>query len=128
MTDWLELTNDDIYTDDQVRPRLAKQLPHWQLQQGCLVRRYRTHDWKVSLMVVNAIGHLAEAAFHHPDLELSYAGVVVKLTTHSAGGITNKDFALAEKIEQFVQWQPGRQHDGSEGTDDATGQAYIIYD
>jgi 4a-hydroxytetrahydrobiopterin dehydratase len=57
-------------------------------------------------MLVNAIGYLAEAAFHHPDLSVTWARVVVKLTTHSAGGITDKDFALARRIEEVVMWRP----------------------
>jgi len=43
-------------------------------------------------MVVNTVGHLAEAAWHHPDLTVSYAFVIVKLCTHDAKGITDKDF------------------------------------
>jgi 4a-hydroxytetrahydrobiopterin dehydratase len=57
-------------------------------------------------MVVNAVGYLAEAAFHHPDLLVSWGEVTVKLNTHSAGGITDKDFALAKKIEEAVLWLP----------------------
>jgi 4a-hydroxytetrahydrobiopterin dehydratase len=49
-------------------------------------------------MVVNTVGHLAEAVWHHSDLTLSYAFIIVKLMTHSAKGITEKDFALALKM------------------------------
>ena len=58
-------------------------------------------------MVTNAVGHLAEAAWHHPDMSLSYAWVEVRLMTHTAKGITEKDFALARKIEEVIGWQPG---------------------
>jgi 4a-hydroxytetrahydrobiopterin dehydratase len=58
------------------------------------------------MLVVNTIGHLAEAAWHHPDLTVSYAFVIVKLCTHSAKGLTDKDFELASKIEEVIQWQP----------------------
>ena len=57
-------------------------------------------------MVVNAVGHLAEAAWHHPDMTLSYAWVEVRLMTHTAKGITDKDFELAARIEDVVQWRP----------------------
>lgn len=57
-------------------------------------------------MLVNAVAHLSEAAFHHPDIELSYHWFKVKLKTHSANGVTNKDFALTRKIEEVVMWQP----------------------
>ena len=103
MSDWRKLTADQAYTAEQIRQRLAEELPHWYYEDGWIKRRYRTHGWKGTLMVVNAIGHLSEAAFHHPDLSVSYALVVVKLMTHSAKGVTNKDFALAKKIEQVIQ-------------------------
>ena len=57
-------------------------------------------------MLVNAIGYVAEAAYHHPDLSVTWARVGVKLKTHSAGGITDKDFALARQIEEIVLWRP----------------------
>jgi len=79
---------------------------------------------KSTLMVVNTVGHLAESAFHHPDLAVSYAFVVVKLKNHAAKGITNKDFELAHKIEQVVMWQPGIE----EGTPSDPRFKYIKYD
>ncbi len=57
-------------------------------------------------MLVNAIGFLAEAAYHHPDLAVTWARVTVKLSTHSAGGITDKDFDLARRIEDVALWRP----------------------
>ena len=63
------------------------------------------------LMAVNMVGHLAEAAFHHPDLTVSYAFVIVKLMNHAPKGTTNKDFELAHKIEEVIQWQPGKTDD-----------------
>ena len=66
-------------------------------------------------MVINAVGHLAEAAWHHPDLTASYAWVEVRLMTHDHKGITDKDFELAKKIEEVVQWQPGPGRRGARG-------------
>jgi 4a-hydroxytetrahydrobiopterin dehydratase len=57
-------------------------------------------------MLVTNIGYCAEAAYHHPDLAVTYARVTVKLQTHSAGGITDKDFDLARRIEDVVLWRP----------------------
>jgi 4a-hydroxytetrahydrobiopterin dehydratase len=75
------------------------------------------------------VGHLAEAAWHHPDLTVSYAFVVVKLKTHTAKGITAKDFALATKIEEVIQWQPGKEGGPLEGTpSDDQRFRYIKYD
>lgn len=93
-------------TDDQVRQRLAAELPHWELRDGWIRRHYKTGSWPHTLMLVNAVGYLAEAAFHHPDLSVSWAEVHVKLNTHSAKGITEKDLALAKKIEEVALWLP----------------------
>ncbi len=98
-----------VLDDDAVRARIAQELPHWYLEDGTLRRKVRTGSWKATLMVVNTVGHLAEAAWHHPDLTVSFAFVTVKLTTHSARGITARDFALARKIEDVVFWRPGRE-------------------
>jgi pterin-4a-carbinolamine dehydratase len=57
-------------------------------------------------MLVNAIAHIAEAADHHPDLEVGYSRVTVTLSTHSAGGLTIKDFVVARRIEETAGWQP----------------------
>lgn len=104
------------YSNDEVTARLSAELPHWYLEDGWIRRKYKTSGWKGTLMVINTIGHLAEAAWHHPDLSASYAFVIVKLMTHSARGITDKDFALAKKIEEVIQWQPGKESGALEGT------------
>jgi 4a-hydroxytetrahydrobiopterin dehydratase len=118
-----------VISDDDIRGRLAAELPHWYLENGWIRRKYRTAGWKGTLMVVNTIGHLAEAAWHHPDLTVSYAFVIVKLTTHSSKGVTERDFVLAKKIEDVVQWQPGREGGVLEGTPgDDPRFRYIKYD
>ncbi len=96
---------EETYGEDRVNERLSE-LPGWFFKDGWIRRIYKTDGWPTTLMLVNAIGYLAEAAHHHPDLSVTWARVVVKLTTHSAGGITNKDFALARRIEETVMWRP----------------------
>jgi len=119
---------DQVFTDETIRARLAKELPRWALVEGALERIYRTQGWKSTLMVVNTIGHLAEAAWHHPDIHASYPSVKVRLNTHDAGGITEKDFALAAKIEDVIFWQPGREKGALEGTPADPALAYIHYE
>ena len=58
------------------------------------------------MLLVNLIAFYAEAADHHPDLAVSWPSVTVRLNTHSAGGITAKDIALARVIEQQANWRP----------------------
>lgn len=93
------------YDEPEIVKRLAD-LPGWYYDEGWIRRVYKTDGWHTTLMLVNAIGYCAEAAYHHPDLAVTWARVVVKLTTHSAGGITDKDFALARRIEEVVLWRP----------------------
>ena len=94
-----------------VAERLEDELPTWSLKNGFLNRVYTTGGWRASMMIAGAIGHLAELAWHHPELVVTYPSVTVRLTTHDAGGITDLDFALAAKIEALVTWTP--QADGA---------------
>jgi 4a-hydroxytetrahydrobiopterin dehydratase len=124
-----ERTKERVYTDAEVEARLQEVLPHWKLERGWIRRTYRTNSWKGTLMVINAVGHLAEAAWHHPDITASYAWVEVRLSTHTAKGITDKDFELAQKIEEVIQWQPGKAGGALEGTPPNDQRfAYIKYD
>ncbi len=116
------------YSDEEVQARLKAELPRWYLEDGWIRRKYRTSGWKATLMVINAVGHLAEAAWHHPDIAASYAFVIVKLKNHAANGITDKDFALAKKIEEVVHWQPGKEGGPLEGTPDDPRFRYLKYD
>ena len=83
-----------------------KALPTWRHVEGALEREYQTDGWPTTLMLVNAIGFVAEAADHHPDLAVSWSKVVVRLWTHSAGGVTASDVELARLIEQTALWRP----------------------
>lgn len=126
---WRERKQEDVYTDEEIEARLKEELPHWYLENGWIRRKYKTSGWKSTLMVVNTVGHLSEAAFHHPDLTVSYAFVIVKLVNHAVKGVTNKDFELARKIEEIIMWQPGKE-EGSvlEGTPEDPRFKYIKYD
>ena len=96
-----------VYSDGEITAKIqAEGLDAWTLEDGWLRRKYNTDGWQTTLLLVNAIGFLAEAAYHHPDLAVTWGKVWVKLKTHSAGGITDKDFALAKKIEEIVLWRP----------------------
>ncbi len=125
----MERKVETAYTPEQIAERLTGDLRHWTYENGWIRRKYRTEGWKGSLMVVNTVGHLAEAAWHHPDLAVSYAFVIVKLQNHAAKGITDKDFELARKIEAVIQWQPGLEGGALEGTpNDDQRFRYIKYD
>lgn len=122
-------TTERTYSDAEVTERLSGALRHWYLHDGFICRKYRTSSWKGTLMLINAVGHLAEAAWHHPDIAASYGCLEVRLQNHAAQGITDKDFELAAKIEDLVQWQPGAEGGALEGTPrDDPRFSYVKYD
>src|ERR1700738_4052805 len=122
-----EAKSERTYSDEEIQQHLKRDLPHWYLENGWIRRKYRTNSWKGTLMVINTVGHLAEAAWHHPDITASYAWVEVRLQNHAAKGITDKDFELAKKIEGVVHWQPGKGAGALEGTSAGDQWAYIDY-
>lgn len=76
-------------------------LPGWTRKEKAIERRLKFRDFAAALQFVNRVGDLAEQADHHPDIFINYSRVTLTLSTHSAGGLTEKDFALAGKIEQI---------------------------
>lgn len=117
-----------VYSEAEITERLGRELPGWRYENGWIRRKYKTHSWKSTLMVINTVGHLAEAAWHHPDIAASYAWVEVKLTNHAAKGVTDKDFELARKIEDVIHWEPAKDDGALEGTPTDQRFAYIKYD
>jgi 4a-hydroxytetrahydrobiopterin dehydratase len=96
---------DRTYSVAELTARLAP-LSGWTVVDGWLERRFVTDGWPTTLMLVNAIGFVAEAADHHPDLTVAWSKVSVRLRTHSANGVTDKDLELAQKIEEIALWKP----------------------
>ena len=95
------------YSEDEIKAKLKElRLDQWYLEDGWLRRKYTTGGWPITLMLTNAIGYICEAAYHHADLAITWGKLWVKLKTHSAGGITDKDFTLARKIEDTILWRP----------------------
>ena len=107
-------TKEPVYAGDALASKLTS-LPHWSGTDGWLRREYVTDGWRTTMLAVNAIAFLAEAANHHPDLEVHWNRIVVRLQTHSAGGVTDKDLQLAARIEGTVTWQPTGGFPGLEG-------------
>ncbi|MCS6998910.1 MAG: 4a-hydroxytetrahydrobiopterin dehydratase [Aquificaceae bacterium] len=90
-----------VYSEEEIRERLGA-LPQWHYEEGYLTREYSTKNWRETSFLFNAIASLAEVHWHHPDLEVSYKKLKVKLLTHEAKGITDRDFELAGEIEKTV--------------------------
>lgn len=78
-------------------------LPNWQRQGDVIVRTYEFADFPAAMKFVNAVAALAEQVQHHPDIDVRWNKVTLALTTHDAGGLTEKDFALAREFDQCQQ-------------------------
>ena len=82
--------------------------PGWTREGQAITRTYQFPSFRDAVFFVNAVAALAEAANHHPDIQLSWRRVTLTLTTHSAGGLTDRDLALAEAIDRHTQrWRGG---------------------
>src|SRR5436305_12064057 len=91
------------YTDEEIPAKLSELgLDEWYLEGDWIRRKYNTDGWPSTLMAVNLVGYLCEAAGHHADLNVTWGKHWVKLATHSRCGITEKDFTLARKIEDKI--------------------------
>lgn len=84
----------------EINARLSA-VPEWRIEAGELVRTLQFRDFRASMAFVNKIADLAEAAGHHPDIDIRYNRVRLALVTHDAGGITAKDFGLAEDADKL---------------------------
>lgn len=89
-----------LLTADEIE---AAGLLGWAHRGGSLRTRLRTDDFATGLALVDAIGAAAEERNHHPDLLLTYPHVDVLLTSHDAGGVTERDVALARRVAELAQ-------------------------
>ena len=71
----------------------------WLFEDSAIVRTFEFGDFAEALAFVNRVGEAAEAADHHPDIDIRWNKVTLRLSTHSEGGITNKDTTLASQID-----------------------------
>jgi 4a-hydroxytetrahydrobiopterin dehydratase len=84
--------------DDQIATRLAE-LHGWSRDGDMIVKTYELPTFMDAIAFVERVADLAEAADHHPDIDIRYRKVRIALSTHDAGGITQKDFDLAGDVE-----------------------------
>lgn len=83
---------------DEVKARV-KTMDGWELDDGELEKKFKFDDFAGSMAFVNSVAELANAGDHHPDITIKYNRVKLTLSTHSEGGITEKDFDLAAEID-----------------------------
>jgi 4a-hydroxytetrahydrobiopterin dehydratase len=88
-------------TQEDANRHLAA-LPEWKIVSGELTKTFQFKDFRAALGFVIRVGELAEEAGHHPDIDIRYNRVRLGLVTHDAGGITARDFDLADRVEKLV--------------------------
>ncbi|HVJ06157.1 MAG TPA: 4a-hydroxytetrahydrobiopterin dehydratase [Candidatus Saccharimonadales bacterium] len=86
----------------QVAEGLQK-LPHWTLQGDQIERLLKFENFVDAMIFVNKVAELAEEEGHHPDIRIVYNRVTLALTTHDAGGLTQKDMKMAQRIDSIIQ-------------------------
>jgi 4a-hydroxytetrahydrobiopterin dehydratase len=87
----------DLLTEPQIAAELST-VPAWSRDGDSITTVTERADFRDSLLYVGAVAYLAEAANHHPDVAIAWNKVTLTLSTHSAGGLTAADFALARRI------------------------------
>jgi 4a-hydroxytetrahydrobiopterin dehydratase len=88
----------------EVTEALERDLPDWTLDEGgqAIVREVRADSFLDGIAVVQQVAEAAEAADHHPDIDIRYTTLTFRLSTHSAGGVTAKDLELAARIDRLA--------------------------
>ena len=89
-------------SDEDVRARLSD-VVGWEVTDGILKKSFEFADFVQSMQFVNRLAEAAEAAQHHPDIDIRYNKVNIALVTHDSGGITEKDFALAQEADAVAE-------------------------
>jgi 4a-hydroxytetrahydrobiopterin dehydratase len=90
-----------ILPESEIATRLES-LEGWNRDGAEIRRQFTFRDFVAAMAFVNAVALRAEAANHHPDIDIRWNKVLLRLSTHSAGGLTDADFALAEKINALA--------------------------
>lgn len=89
-----------LLSQEAIQDRL-KQLTGWKLAGKEIIREFSFADFVQALRFVNAVGEKAEAAGHHPDIDIRYNKVKLALTSHDSGGLTERDFQMAETVDRI---------------------------
>ncbi|HEY4457697.1 MAG TPA: 4a-hydroxytetrahydrobiopterin dehydratase [Pseudonocardiaceae bacterium] len=95
----------ELLTDDQVQNALGG-LAGWRQDRQELVRVVELADFRTAIVVVDRVAEVAEAANHHPDIDIRWRTLTFRLTSHDQGGLTDKDVEMAGRIDAIVSAQP----------------------
>ena len=78
-----------------------KKIPEWEFNETSISKIFEFDEYLSAIEFVNSVAEIAEEAYHHPDILINYTNVKLTLSTHEVGGITDKDFEVAERIDSL---------------------------
>ena len=96
----------DLLSADEVVANLAE-LPNWSGDSSGITRKVSLPSFPAAITVVDRVAEVAEQMDHHPDIDIRWRNLTFACATHSAGGVTGKDFELARRIDEIVAAAPG---------------------
>jgi 4a-hydroxytetrahydrobiopterin dehydratase len=94
-----------LLTDEEIGERLIR-LDEWKREQRFITKTFEFENFKRAMKFVNKVAEIAERQNHHPDIHVAYDRVTLSIQTHSEGGLTNRDFNLAKKIDRETKLEP----------------------
>jgi 4a-hydroxytetrahydrobiopterin dehydratase len=90
-----------VLDDKQIKDKLTDRAS-WEYRDGTLARNVHAADFMGGIRLVDQVAVVAESLNHHPDIDIRYTDLTFRLVTHSAGGVTEKDFEMAARIDDIV--------------------------
>lgn len=90
-----------VLSEQEIAQRLANR-PAWSREEGEITRSVQAPDFLAGIELVRQVAERAEAADHHPDIDIRWRTVTFTLSTHSEGGLTSQDFDLAAQIDELA--------------------------
>lgn len=92
----------DLLKPQDIKTSLKK-IPEWEMEKKSIERTFEFDDFNQAIDFVNAVAEIAEEEEHHPNIDIRFNKVRLQLSTHSEGGLTDRDFELAEKIDNLSE-------------------------
>jgi 4a-hydroxytetrahydrobiopterin dehydratase len=92
----------DVLAHDEVDRLLESELNGWSREADTLVRAIESETFALGIRLVDAVAVVADEVDHHPDMDIRWTTVTFRLSTHSSGGITDKDIKLAKRIDALA--------------------------
>lgn len=91
----------DLLAPDELAP-FMKKVPEWEVEGAAITRTIEFDDFMEGIDFVNGVAEIAEEIQHHPEIDIRWCTVTLRLTTHDQGGLTQSDFELAQRIDNLL--------------------------